>query len=124
MAYLSILSQHFANLSVWTSGELRPISPSYLTAILEFLLTTLVSNSFSHQSAPAEELMRILEGEHEVKRDVTRQVMSWFGEIKDHRWTMDVNATVKEVGLGILRAYKVKNVCSMGNYTSHYVLLG
>jgi sister chromatid cohesion protein DCC1 len=34
--------------------------------------------------------------------------MSWFGEIKDGRWKMDVEAIVKEMGLGILRNYRVR----------------
>ena len=34
-------------------------------------------------------------------------MMSWFGEVDDGIWKMDVKTTVKEVGLGILRAYKV-----------------
>lgn len=87
-------------------GALRPISRSYLTAILEFLLTALVANSLSHESAPEDELLAVLEHDHEVKRDVARQVMAWFGEIRNGRWKMDVDATVKEVGLGILKAYR------------------
>lgn len=89
------------------TGELRPIATSYLTAILEFLLNALVANSLSHQGAPAEDLVWTLEQEHEVKADVTRQVMAWFGEISAGLWKVDVEATVKEVGLGILRAYRV-----------------
>ena len=42
-----------------------------------------------------------------MKREVSRQVMSWFGEVKEGKWAMDVDATVKEVGVGIFRAYKV-----------------
>ena len=61
----------------------------------------------SHQAAPAEDLVWTLEREHEVKADVTRQVMAWFGEISAGLWKMNVEATVKEVGLGILRAYRV-----------------
>ncbi|GJE95859.1 sister chromatid cohesion protein Dcc1 [Phanerochaete sordida] len=88
------------------NGELRPLARSYLTAILEFLLTALIANSFSHESAPEEELVSVLEHEHEVRRDVARQVMVWFGELRGGRWKMDVDATVKEVGLGILKAYR------------------
>ena len=88
-------------------GELRPLAPSYLTAILEFILTALASHSFPHQSVPADQLVDVLEQEHEVKGDVTRQVMGWFGESGGGRWKMDIAATVKEVGLGILRTFKV-----------------
>ena len=79
-----------------------------MTAILEFLLIALVSHSFSHQSAPVEQLVATLEDDHEVKGDVTRQVLRWFGEVSGGQWKVNVESTVKEVGLGILRAYKVR----------------
>ncbi|KIP11526.1 hypothetical protein PHLGIDRAFT_99307 [Phlebiopsis gigantea 11061_1 CR5-6] len=87
-------------------GELRPLASSYLTAILEFLLTALVSYSLSHHSAPTEQVVTILEQDHEVRSDVTRQVMGWFGEFGEDSWKMNVAATVREVGLGILRAFR------------------
>ncbi|CAL1707413.1 unnamed protein product [Somion occarium] len=87
-------------------GELRPIAPSYLTQILELLLNHLVSTSIPHQAAPLVALSSALETDHEIRRDVSEQVMAWFGQIDDGIWKLDVNATVKEVGLGILRAYK------------------
>ena len=87
---------------------LRPIAPSHLTTILELLLNYLVSLSLSHQAAPVEDLAAALDDEHEIKREVSRQVMAWFGGVRAGLWTMDVDATVKEVGLGILRAYKVR----------------
>ena len=74
--------------------------------------------SLDHRAAPVEELAAVLEDEHEIKREVTRQVMEWFGEMSTggggggegrggEVWAMDVNASVREVGAGILRAYKV-----------------
>ena len=90
-----------------SSGYLRPIAPAYLNTILELLLNALVSLSLSHDSASTEDLLAALEDEHEIKRDVTKQVMGWFGEIQGDRWKMNVQTTIKEVGLGILRAYKV-----------------
>jgi Sister chromatid cohesion protein Dcc1 len=57
------------------------------------------------------ELSRSLEFEHEVRREVTLQVMRWFGHVDDvdERWKMDVenSKAVRQVGLGILRRYKV-----------------
>jgi sister chromatid cohesion protein DCC1 len=44
---------------------------------------------------------------HEVSRAVSTQIMSWFGEIQDGRWKMDVDAIVREVGLGVLRNHRV-----------------
>jgi sister chromatid cohesion protein DCC1 len=75
--------------------------------VLELLLNALVSLSLSYQNAPVEDLVATLEEEHDVNRDVTRQVMRWFGQIEDDIWQMDVDATVTEIGLGILRAYRV-----------------
>ncbi|TBU30244.1 sister chromatid cohesion protein Dcc1 [Dichomitus squalens] len=90
------------------NGELRPIAPSHLTTILELLLTNLVSLSLSHTAAPILTLTSSLEDEHDIKRDVSRQVMSWFGRFDEDAgtWEMDVNAVIREVGLGILRAYR------------------
>ncbi|GBE81571.1 hypothetical protein SCP_0313000 [Sparassis crispa] len=88
------------------NGALRPIAPSHLTTILELLLNYLVSLSLPHDAASAEELSAALEDRHEIKREVTMQVMAWFGDVTDKKWKMDVAAVVKEVGLGVLRAFK------------------
>jgi len=92
-----------------SQGALRPLSPSYLHKILELLLMHLVSLSQSHSSASVLELCRSLEYEHEVRREVTLQVMRWFGEVDaaDELWKMDVEKVVRQVGLGILRRHKV-----------------
>ncbi|KAH9940455.1 sister chromatid cohesion protein Dcc1 [Epithele typhae] len=91
-------------------GELRPIAPSHLATILELLLTLLVSLSLSDASAPAEPLIYALEHEHDIRRDVARQVMAWFGRFSGEGpaqlWAMDDIAVIREVGLGILRAYR------------------
>jgi len=69
----------------------------------------LVSLSQPHNAASVLELSRSLEFEHEVRREVTLQVMRWFGQVDDadERWKMDVEKVVRQVGLGILRQYKV-----------------
>ncbi|TFK43457.1 sister chromatid cohesion protein Dcc1 [Crucibulum laeve] len=88
------------------NGELRPITPSYLNSLLELLLNLLVSLSLPHDAAPVEDISSVLADEHEVSRAVSTQVMSWFGEIYEGKWSMDVQAAMKEVGLGILRNHK------------------
>ncbi|KAI0682980.1 sister chromatid cohesion protein Dcc1 [Cytidiella melzeri] len=89
------------------NGYLRRLAPSHLATILELLLNALVSLSLSYENAPAHDLVTALEEEHEINRDVTRQVMQWFGEVTGEGcWKMDVAATVKEVGIGILRAHR------------------
>ncbi|KAI0644549.1 sister chromatid cohesion protein Dcc1 [Trametes meyenii] len=92
-------------------GELRPLAPSHLAAILELLLTNLVSLSLPHTAAPVSPLLAALEDDHDIRREVARQVMAWFGRIAHdgdgpEKWEMDVDTVVKEVGLGILRTYK------------------
>jgi sister chromatid cohesion protein DCC1 len=69
----------------------------------------LVSLSQSHDAASVQELSRSLEYEHEVRSEVTLQVMRWFGQVDvaNERWKMDVEKVVRQVGLGILRQHKV-----------------
>jgi len=86
--------------------ELRPIAPSYLDTLLELVLNLLVSLSMQNTSASVETLSAALAEGHEVSRTVSTQVMSWFGEIKDGKWKMDVDAVVREVGLGVLRNHR------------------
>jgi sister chromatid cohesion protein DCC1 len=63
--------------------------------------------ALSHEASPVEQLTEALRNEHEVLPQVSSQIMSWFGDVTGGYWKMDVNAVVKEVGLGILRNYKV-----------------
>ncbi|KAI0743367.1 sister chromatid cohesion protein Dcc1 [Daedaleopsis nitida] len=102
------------------NGELRPIARSHLTTILELILTNLVSLSFSHAAAPVATLLSALEDEHDIRRAVSRQVIAWFGTIQEEygTWEMDVEAVIREVGLGILRAYRASN-----EPTTHKVFL-
>ncbi|KAI0305572.1 sister chromatid cohesion protein Dcc1 [Multifurca ochricompacta] len=74
---------------------LRPLSPSYLHKILELLLMHLVSLSQTHDAAS-------------VNREVTLQVMRWFGEVDaaNESWKVDVERTVRQVGLGVLRQHR------------------
>ena len=69
----------------------------------------LVPLSQPHNVASALELPRSPEFEHDVRCEVTLQVLYWFGQVgdADERWKMDVEKVVRQVGLGILRQYKV-----------------
>ncbi|KAF8917995.1 sister chromatid cohesion protein Dcc1 [Mucidula mucida] len=87
-------------------GELRPISPVYLKNILEMILNQLVSDCLSHKNASVEQLCNGLADVHEVPRSVSTQVMSWFGEIRQGFWQMDVDSVVREVGLNLLRPHR------------------
>ena len=89
------------------AGYLRPIAPVHLDTILELLLNYLVSLSLSHDAAPVEDLVSALVEAHDVPREVSSQVMGWFGQVDEGTWKMDVKAVVAEIGLGILRHHKV-----------------
>ena len=91
-------------------GTLRPIAASYLSAILELLLNSLVSLHQKHDSASVRVLADTLQDEHDIRLQVTKQVMGWFGDVDEHRWKMDVPSVLKQVGLGILRTYRVSCV--------------
>lgn len=84
-------------------GQLRPIAPAHLSTILELLLNYLISLSLSHQAAAVEELVSVLDDEHEIPRAVSNQVISWFGDVKEGLWKMDADAVIRELGIGILR---------------------
>jgi sister chromatid cohesion protein DCC1 len=73
----------------------------------------IVSLSQVHDAASVSVLSQTLEREHEVKREVTLQVMRWFGEVdaENESWNVDVEKVVRQVGLGVLRQHKVGNVC-------------
>jgi hypothetical protein len=67
----------------------------------------LVSLSLPHNAASVLKLFRSLESEHEVRREVTSQVMGRFGQVDDadERRKMDVEKVVRQVGLGVLRFF-------------------
>ena len=102
--YISTTSWQLAHT---VTGELRPIAPGYLKSILEMILNLLVSHSLSHAATSVEVLSSALADVHEVPRTVSTQVMGWFGEIRQGIWKMDVASVVREVGLNILRPFKV-----------------
>ncbi|KZT26783.1 hypothetical protein NEOLEDRAFT_1162040 [Neolentinus lepideus HHB14362 ss-1] len=87
-------------------GRLRPISPSYLNMILELILNYLVSESLPHDAVPVDQLVSALEDDHEIRRQVTLQVLTWFGVIDGSIWEINVEEVLKQVALGILRHYK------------------
>lgn len=89
------------------AGYLRPIAPVHLNTILELLLNYLILLNLSHEAAPVDDLVSALVDEHDIPRQVSNQVMSWFGQVEKGTWKMDVDAVVAEIGLGIIRHYKV-----------------
>jgi len=67
----------------------------------------LVSLQEKYDSASVRILADTLQDEHDIRPQVTKQVMGWFGDVDEHRWRMDVPPVLKQVGLGILRTYRV-----------------
>jgi hypothetical protein len=102
----ALAAQHILNLN----GTLRPLAPAYLARILQLTLALLVAAGWAPggAGAPAGELARTLEAEHGVRREVATQVMAWFGGVEGDVWSVDVDAVVREVGLGVLRTYQVR----------------
>jgi len=88
------------------NGTLRPIAASYLSTILELLLNSLVSLQQKHDSASVGVLTETLQDDHDIRPEVTKQVMGWFGDVDEHHWRMAVPSVLKQVGMGILRAYR------------------
>jgi sister chromatid cohesion protein DCC1 len=71
-------------------------------------LNLLVSLQPSHESAFVRVLADALQDDHEIKPQVTKQVMAWFGDVDEYHWRTDVPSVLKQVGMGILRAYRVR----------------
>lgn len=92
--------------SLIRAGYLRPIAPAHLNTILELLLNYLISLNLSHEAAPVDDLVSALIDEHDIPREVSNQVMSWFGQVEG-TWKMNPDAVVAEIGLGIIRHFKV-----------------
>ncbi|KAF8530392.1 sister chromatid cohesion protein Dcc1 [Hysterangium stoloniferum] len=103
------LSQGFKQFHILDiEGHLRPLSPSFLTQILETILTALVSQGLPlpPNPVPIDRLTHHLDLEHEMPRLVTEQILPWFGVVNGNNWEMDPTAAVKQVGLGRLMTYK------------------
>ncbi|KAI5123696.1 hypothetical protein M0805_001723 [Coniferiporia weirii] len=91
--------------------ELRPTTLSYLNNVLELILNALVSSSFSPEAAPATDIAESLQYDHEIPRDVSLQVMAWFGDLSPSipdgkTWKMDMDRVVAQMGIGILSEHR------------------
>jgi sister chromatid cohesion protein DCC1 len=99
---------HILNLN----RELRALSSRYLIEILTLILNCLVAQSLEPSSANVQTIINDLQAMHDVEPDVTRQVLSWYGEVNDHAgiWCCDRNSMVKEIGIGLLRPFNHHSV--------------
>ncbi|KAF9648550.1 hypothetical protein BDM02DRAFT_3155665 [Thelephora ganbajun] len=88
------------------NGTLRPIAASYLSTILELLLNSLVSLQQKHDSASVKLLADTLQDDHDIRPQVTKQVMGWFGDVDERQWKMEIPSVLKQVGIGILKSYR------------------
>jgi len=82
----------------------------------------LVSLQQKQDSASVRLLADTLQDDHDIRPQVTKQVMSWFGDVDEYLWRMDVPSVLKQVGMGILRTYRVLHVLLCGSISSltHY----
>lgn len=89
-------------------GCLRTLSPRYMNEILTLILNCLVARSLPSDSADVEIIMDELHALHDVKQEVTKQVLKWFGEVNEttRRWKCCRNSVVAEIGIGLLLLHK------------------
>ncbi|KAL0949471.1 hypothetical protein HGRIS_009524 [Hohenbuehelia grisea] len=111
------------------NGRLRPLAPALLRTILELLLNLLAAQGHSATSSTpirAEELVGALADEHEVSRAVSTQVMGWFGTLdtREDRWTPDLSAIVREIGLAVLRGHQHEPILQTDFLTQWRGLVG
>ena len=95
------------------NGELRPITLTYLSSVLEMILNTMVALSLPPEATPVADITDTLEGDHEISRIVTSQIMVWFGSITgsspgEKIWCADIESIVRQLGLGLLSDHRVR----------------
>ncbi|KZT40801.1 hypothetical protein SISSUDRAFT_982864, partial [Sistotremastrum suecicum HHB10207 ss-3] len=94
------------------NSHLRPIAPAYLTHILVLVLNTLstISSQQTQGKVKIPDITEPLEFQHHIPREVTTQVLEWFGITTNGEWEMDKLEVVKAVGYGTLMKYKERPV--------------
>lgn len=99
-------------------GYLRPLLPGYLHQILILILNCLVARSLPRDSAPVQVICEQLNSEHDVRIDVVRQVLRWYGDLSDftNSWAVDTKKCVKDIGIGLLRPYTHENTIAMDEF--------
>ncbi|KAF8587983.1 hypothetical protein K439DRAFT_1336458 [Ramaria rubella] len=100
-------------------GYLRPLTPTYLTHILETLLNALISQHLPlpPHAVPTNTLSHHLDIEHEIPRRVTEQVLPWFGDVTaSGEWKMHQKRVVTQVGLGRLMAHGKDDSVKISNF--------
>ena len=59
-----------------------------------------------------------LQDDHDIRPQVTTQIMGWFGDVGEYYWRMDVPSVLKQVGVGILRTFRVSCFLLRGSLKS------
>jgi len=59
-----------------------------------------------------------LQDDHDIRPQVTTQTMDWFGDVDEYHWRMDVPSVLKQVGVGILRTFRVSCFLLRGSLKS------
>jgi sister chromatid cohesion protein DCC1 len=64
--------------------------------------------------APCEPILQALEVDHRVSREVSKGVLTLFGEVVDsdglQSWKCNINRVVRELGIGLLHALGVRSI--------------
>ena len=101
------------------NNELRPMNLGYLSTVLELILNTLVSLSASPGSVPAIDVAETLQADHDVRPEITYQIMSWFGAVSTvdgkKTWCMDEVKVIRQLGIGLLSGHRVRCFSSVVN---------
>ncbi|KZW00287.1 hypothetical protein EXIGLDRAFT_667661 [Exidia glandulosa HHB12029] len=90
-------------------GELRPLERGYLAQMLKLLLNAIVAQKMSPDAALIDELVLALQ-EHDVPREVTTQILPWFGTVEGNKWKVNVAIVAQEIGVSILQTYQHESV--------------
>ncbi|KAH8830482.1 hypothetical protein DL96DRAFT_1593118 [Flagelloscypha sp. PMI_526] len=80
-----------------------PIASEYLLTILETILNLLVSLGLDYKEATISQMCDDMADQHDIPQSISTQVLGWFGQLKDGKWSMDAPEVVRTIGLEILK---------------------
>ena len=82
------------------------LPPNKLALLLSLILTLLeihaTSTEASSASTPIRPVVDALEEDHEVRPELTREIMGLFGVVDGAEWRYDARSMVREIGKGLL----------------------
>jgi hypothetical protein len=82
---------------------------SYLAQMLQLILNAVVAQSMSPEAALVDELELSLQ-EQDVPKEVTSQVLSWFGIVTGNHWQACLPDIAREIGVDLLRSHQDEGI--------------